>query len=63
VHLAEVPLPEGAEPMRMSRAISAELRRELTDDPRAFLAGIDVGAGGDVFGLTRKLGADFPGGS
>jgi len=58
---AEVPLPAGAEPIRMSRAISAALRRELTDDPRVFLAGIDVGAGGNVFGLTRKLAADFPG--
>ena len=28
---------------------------ELTDDERVFVAGIDVGAGGNVFGLTRGL--------
>jgi 2-oxoisovalerate dehydrogenase E1 component len=32
----------------------------LADDPRVFLAGIDVG-GGNVFGLTRGLAERFPG--
>jgi 2-oxoisovalerate dehydrogenase E1 component len=58
---AEPPLPPGAEPIRMSRAIRAALRHELEADPRVFIAGIDVGAGGNVFGLTRGLLADFPG--
>ena len=57
----ETPLPTAAEPIRMSRAISAALRHELAADPRVFLAGIDVGGGGNVFGLTRGLLADFPG--
>jgi 2-oxoisovalerate dehydrogenase E1 component len=59
--LAESPLPPDAEPTRMSRAIRAALHHELSADPRVFLAGIDVGAGGNVFGLTRGLLAEFPG--
>jgi 2-oxoisovalerate dehydrogenase E1 component len=58
---AETALPAGAEPIRMSRAVRAALRYELAADPRVFVAGIDVGAGGNVFGLTRGLLADFPG--
>lgn len=58
--ITETPLPPDAEPIRMSRAIRAALRRELEDDERVFLAGIDVGEGGNVFGLTRGLFADFP---
>ncbi|MCU1655484.1 MAG: bkdA [Pseudonocardiales bacterium] len=57
----ETPLPADAEPVRMSRAVRAALRHELAADPRVFLAGIDVGAGGNVFGLTRGLMAEFPG--
>ena len=57
----ERPLPAGAEPVRMSRAVRAALRHELAADPRVFVAGIDVGAGGNVFGLTRGLFEDFPG--
>jgi 2-oxoisovalerate dehydrogenase E1 component len=59
--VVETPLPTGAEPIRMSRAVSAALRYELRHDPRVFLAGIDVGAGGNVFGLTRGMQAEFPG--
>jgi 2-oxoisovalerate dehydrogenase E1 component len=59
--ISETPLPAGAEPIRMSRAIRAALRHELATDPRVFIAGIDVGAGGNVFGLTRGLIEDFPG--
>lgn len=57
----ETPLPAAAEPIRMSRAVRGALRHELAADPRVFTAGIDVGAGGNVFGLTRGLVADFPG--
>jgi 2-oxoisovalerate dehydrogenase E1 component len=59
--VAETPLPADAEPVRMSRAVRAALRHELATDPRVFIAGIDVGAGGNVFGLTRGLMAEFPG--
>jgi 2-oxoisovalerate dehydrogenase E1 component len=59
--VAETPLPADAEPIRMSRAVRAALRHELATDPRVFVAGIDVGAGGNVFGLTRGLMAEFPG--
>jgi len=58
---SETPLPADAEPIRMSRAVRAALRHELATDPRVFIAGIDVGAGGNVFGLTRGLLEDFPG--
>jgi 2-oxoisovalerate dehydrogenase E1 component len=57
----ETPLPAGAEPIRMSRAVRGALRHELATDPRVFVAGIDVGAGGNVFGLTRGLMAEYPG--
>lgn len=58
---AESVLPDGAEQIRMSRAVRAALRHELAADPRVFIAGIDVGAGGNVFGLTRGLLEEFPG--
>lgn len=48
------------EEIRTSRAIGAALRDILTDDPAAFLAGIDMVAG-NVFGLTRGLADEFPG--
>jgi 2-oxoisovalerate dehydrogenase E1 component len=36
-------------------AIHDALETELAEDERVFLAGIDIGAGGNVFGLTRGL--------
>ncbi len=39
-------------------AIRSALEAELADDERVFVAGIDVGAGGNVFGLTRGLADD-----
>ncbi|WP_433359776.1 alpha-ketoacid dehydrogenase subunit alpha/beta [Streptosporangium sp. CA-115845] len=59
--VTETPLPAEAEPVRMSRSIRAALRHELHYDPGVFVAGIDVGAGGNVFGLTRGLAEEFPG--
>ncbi len=59
--VVETPLPADAEPVRASRAVRAALRHELERDPRVFVAGIDVAAGGNVFGLTRGLATDFPG--
>jgi 2-oxoisovalerate dehydrogenase E1 component len=40
---------------RTMDAIRAALEAELETDERVFVAGIDVGAGGNVFGLTRGL--------
>ena len=39
----------------------AALEAELAGDDRVFVAGIDVGAGGNVFGLTRGLADQFGG--
>ena len=36
-------------------AVRAALEAELEDDETVFIAGIDVGEGGNVFGLTRGL--------
>jgi 2-oxoisovalerate dehydrogenase E1 component len=57
----ETRLPADIEPIRTSRAVRAALRHELANDPRVFVAGIDVGAAGNVFGLTRGLVEEFPG--
>ncbi len=57
--LPEPPEPHG-EPFRMMDAIREALTAELETDPRVFLAGIDVGAGGNVFALTRGLHDRWP---
>jgi 2-oxoisovalerate dehydrogenase E1 component len=44
-----------------SHAVRAALDDALTDDPRVFLAGIDVAGGGNVFGITKGLAAKHPG--
>ncbi len=49
------PPPPEAAPYRTMDAVRNALERELASDDRVFLAGIDVGAGGNVFGLTRGL--------
>ena len=58
------PRPERGEPaaladdatvFRTMDAIRSALEAELESDERVFLAGIDVAAGGNVFGLTRGL--------
>ncbi|MET0450389.1 MAG: dehydrogenase E1 component subunit alpha/beta [Mycobacterium sp.] len=58
------PAPDASPPaegqIRMSRAIALALQHELEDHPEAFIAGIDVGAGGNVFGITRGLYEQFP---
>jgi 2-oxoisovalerate dehydrogenase E1 component len=40
---------------RVMDAIRSALEAELASDDRVFVAGIDVGEGGNVFGLTRGL--------
>ena len=54
--LAEPPAPPADAPVfRTMDAIRAALETELAADERVFVAGIDVAAGGNVFGLTRGL--------
>jgi 2-oxoisovalerate dehydrogenase E1 component len=49
------PPPEDAPVFRTMDAIRTALEAELTEDERVFVAGIDVAAGGNVFGLMRGL--------
>jgi 2-oxoisovalerate dehydrogenase E1 component len=49
------PPPEGEPVFRMMDAVHDALEHELATDPEVFVAGIDVGEGGNVFGLTRGL--------
>ncbi len=51
----ETALPDDAPTWRTMDAITAALDSALTTDERVFLAGVDVGDGGNVFGLTRGL--------
>lgn len=55
------PTPEGAPRFRTMDAVREALHAELAGDERVFVAGVDVGAGGNVFGLTRGLAEEFPG--
>jgi 2-oxoisovalerate dehydrogenase E1 component len=53
---AEPPPPGDDAPVfRTMDAVRMALETELADDDRVFVAGIDVGAGGNVFGLTKGL--------
>jgi 2-oxoisovalerate dehydrogenase E1 component len=51
--------PDDAPTFRTLDAIRSALETELANDERVFVAGIDVGAGGNVFGLTRGLHDQF----
>jgi 2-oxoisovalerate dehydrogenase E1 component len=53
--------PATGEPFRMMDAVREAVSHELTHDPTVYLAGIDVAAGGNVFGLFRGLAEQFPG--
>ena len=53
------PVADGAPAFRTMDAIRTALEAELTADERVFVAGIDVGEGGNVFGLTRGLRDQF----
>lgn len=55
------PPPATGEEYRTMDAIREVLRQELRRDPDVFIAGVDVGKGGNIFGLTRSLADDFPG--
>jgi 2-oxoisovalerate dehydrogenase E1 component len=49
------PVPADAPVFRTMDAVRTALETELASDERVFVAGIDVGEGGNVFGLTRGL--------
>jgi len=52
----EPPSPAADAPeFRTMDAVGAALEAELARDDRVFVAGVDVAAGGNVFGLTRGL--------
>ena len=54
--VATFPAPtSGESEIRTMDAIRTALEVELATDERVFLAGIDLGEGGNVFGLTRGL--------
>jgi 2-oxoisovalerate dehydrogenase E1 component len=53
------PPPQDGPEFRTMDAIRSALEIELASDERVFLAGVDVGAGGNVFGLTRGLADQF----
>src|SRR5439155_13438609 len=50
---------ENAPVFRTMDAIRTALEAELATDDRVFVAGIDVGVGGNVFGLMRGLHDQF----
>lgn len=52
-------VPADAPVFRTMDAVHDALEAELAADERVFVAGIDVGAGGNVFGLTRGLHEQF----
>jgi 2-oxoisovalerate dehydrogenase E1 component len=59
--MAEPPDPDpSGEAYRVMDAIRSALAVELEADPAVFLAGVDVGAGGNIFGLTRGLFEKWP---
>lgn len=53
-------IPADVEQIRTSKAIRSALQDELEDNPDSFIAGIDVGRGGNVFAITRGLFDQFP---
>ena len=53
------PAPDG-EIFRTMDAVRLALEGELEANPEAFVAGVDVGKGGNVFALTRGLYAKWP---
>ncbi len=58
--MVEPPPPADDAPVfRTMDAIRSALEAELSEDDRVFVAGIDVAAGGNVFGLTRGLADRF----
>jgi 2-oxoisovalerate dehydrogenase E1 component len=61
IQVVESAPPEDSEVFRTMDAVRLALIHEMAEDPSVFVAGIDVGAGGGVFGVTRGLVDQFPG--
>jgi 2-oxoisovalerate dehydrogenase E1 component len=59
VHPEPAPVADDAPVFRTMDAVRSALEAELASDERVFVAGIDVGDGGNVFGLTRGLRDQF----
>jgi 2-oxoisovalerate dehydrogenase E1 component len=57
---ADPPPPAGDDIFRTMDAVHDALEHELAADPSVFVAGIDVGQGGNVFALTRGLAERWP---
>lgn len=59
----EMPEPPEAsgEVFKLMHAVREAIEYELEHDPSVFVAGIDVAAGGNVFGLLRGLADQYPG--
>jgi 2-oxoisovalerate dehydrogenase E1 component len=55
------PVPELGQPFRMMDAVREAISYEMSHDPSVYVAGIDVGKGGNVFALFRGLADEFPG--
>ncbi|MEV8230583.1 dehydrogenase E1 component subunit alpha/beta [Streptomyces sp. NPDC079167] len=55
------PAPADGPVFRTMDAVREAVSYELTHDGDVFVAGIDVGEGGNVFGLFRGLADEFPG--
>ncbi|MDT5082526.1 MAG: 2-oxoisovalerate dehydrogenase component [Mycobacterium sp.] len=53
--------PERQPKFKVMNAIHDALKHALREDPRVMLAGIDIGEGGNILGLTRGLQAEFGG--
>lgn len=57
----EIPVvPEIGAPQSLARTLGAALQYELEHDPDVVVYGIDVGEGGNVFGITRGLYERWP---
>ena len=58
---APEPVAVPGEKFRMMDAVREAVSYELAHDPSVYVAGIDVGKGGNVFALFRGLADEFPG--
>ena len=52
---------DAGEEIKYMDAVREALAWELESDPAVWVAGVDVGQGGNVFGITRGLAERFPG--
>jgi 2-oxoisovalerate dehydrogenase E1 component len=60
VEYTDPPAPIEGEIFRTMDAVHDALEYELESDPSVFVAGVDVGKGGNVFALTRGLADRWP---